>query len=189
MKCFTPELYVQGQSREDEVLDRAHEEWERANQRYLKQYRRIERELPAALRRFHDEQCLHDAEWCGMAPWPVTMPASDAQCVAIIVRQDNTLIPQFLNTLAVLQYVITAPPVIERPVEDFFRDVRPVWLYEEVDLIGPGVFSHSILLSNGLVVTIQFREFSYHIAPLLDPGPKQLAKARRAAMGHGRTSA
>src|SRR5438874_881447 len=61
-------------------------------------------------------------------------------------------------------------PVIERPVEDFFRDVRADWLYDEIDLISPGVFSHSILLSNGLVITIQFRDFRYHIAPLLDPG-------------------
>ena len=186
MKYFTPELYIQGQSHDDEVLDRTEEEWERRIKRYQRHYKGIEPRLPEALRKFHDEQCLHDADWCGIAPWPVPMSASSAQGVAILARQDNTLVPQFINTLPILLYDVTAAPVIERPVEEFFQDVRPVWLYDEIDLVGSGVCSHSILLSNGLVVTMQFREFSYYIAPLLDPGAKKLAKARRAATGHGR---
>jgi hypothetical protein len=34
----------------------------------------------------------------------------------IIARQVNTLIPEFKNTLAILQYTITEQPAIEMPV-------------------------------------------------------------------------
>ena len=49
----------------------------------------------------------------------------------------------------------------------FFKDIQPIWRYDEIDVVSPGVFSHSILVSNGLVVTVHFREFRYDIAPLL----------------------
>jgi len=169
MKYFTPELYLQGQSLDDDVLDRTEEEWERRIKRYRRHYKKIEVRLPAALRRFHDEQCLHDAEWCGLARLPVHVFPSDSQEVTIIARQENTLIPEFLHTLAILHYTATAEPVVEKPRDSAFQEIHPIWLYDEIDVVSPGVFSHSILVSNGLVVTIHFREFRYYIAPLLDP--------------------
>ena len=67
--------------------------------------------------------------------------------------------------------------------------MQPIWLYDEIDLVSPGVFSHSILVSNGLVVTIHFREFRYHIAPLLTPARNGLVEESRpaAAIGLGLT--
>ena len=169
MKYFTPELYVRINAASDDEAEAAHDEWERAGQRYRRRYKKIESQLPEALRKFHDEQCLHDADWCGLAQLPPYTFPLNSPGVTIVARQVNTLVPEFLNTLAILQYTVTAPPVIEKPVEsDVFSDVQPKWMYDEIDLIEPGVFSHSILVSNGLVVTIQFREFRYHIAPLLD---------------------
>ena len=88
----------------------------------------------------------------------------------IIACQENTLIPEFKDTFAILQYTITAPPLFERPVQSkVFDEVQPIWLYDEVDVVSPGVFSHSILISSGLVVTIHFSDFRYFIAPLLHP--------------------
>ena len=169
MKYFTPELYVRINTASDDEAEAAHDEWERAGQRYRRRYKKIESQLPEALRKFHDEQCLHDADWCGLAQLPIYTFPLNSPGVTIVARQVNTLVPAFLNTLAILQYTVTAPPVIEKPVEaPVFSDGRPEWMYDEIDLIEPGVFSHSILVSNGLVVTIQFREFRYHIAPLLD---------------------
>ncbi len=182
MKYFTPELYVQGQSLDDDVLDRTEEAWERATQRYRRRYGKIKSQLPEALRKFHDEQCLHDADWCAIAQISACTLPRNSQDVTIIAAQENTLIPAFLNTLAILQYTVTAPPVIERPVDsEVFSFVQPIWLYDEIDLIEPGLFSHSILVSNGLVVTIQFREFRYHIAPLLTPARNGQVLGERAA--------
>jgi hypothetical protein len=61
---------------------------------------------------------------------------------------------------------------------------RPTWLYDEVDLVGPGVFSHSIFLSTGLVVTIKFCEFRYHIAPLLDTARKGTVEEKQTTSAH-----
>ncbi len=169
MKYFTPELYVRFNEASDDEAEAVFDEWEQAGRRFRRRYKKIESQLPEALRKFHDEQCLHDADWCGLAQLPTYTFPLNSPGVTIVARQVNTLVPEFLNTLAILQYTVTAPPVIEKPLASKdFSDVQPIWLYDEIDLIEPGVFSHAILVSNGLVVTIQFREFRYHIAPLLD---------------------
>ncbi len=169
MKYFTPDMYARINAASDDEAEAAHDEWEQAGRRFRRRYKKIESQLPEFLRKFHDEQCLHDADWCGLALLPTYTFPLNSSGVTIVARQANTLIPEFLNTLAILQYTVTAPPIIEKPVvSKAFSDVQPIWLYDEIDLIEPGVFSHSILVSNGLVVTIQFREFRYHIAPLLD---------------------
>ena len=62
MKFFTPELYVQGNSSDDDLVDWVEEEWERRLKRYRRHYKKIEPQLPPMLRKFHDEQCLHDAD-------------------------------------------------------------------------------------------------------------------------------
>jgi hypothetical protein len=182
MKYFTPELYVQAQSRDDDVLDRTEAEWERRIKRYQRHYKKIETQLPESLRKFHDEQCLHDADWCGIARLSTYTLPWNSQDVTIIAAQENTLIPEFKHTLAILQYEVTAPPVLEKPVRSaVFREVQPIWLYDEIDVVSPGVFSHSILVSNGLVVTIHFRDFHYHIARLLTPASNGQVPEGRAA--------
>lgn len=168
MKLFTPELYIQINSPDDDIAEAGHDEWERRIKRSRRHYKKIESQLPEVLRKFHDEQCLHDADWAGFAHLPGHVFPWNGSDVVILARQENTLIPQFLNTLAILQYTVTAPPLLEKPVQSsVFSDVQPIWLYDEIDVVSPGVFSHSILVSTGLVVTIYFREFRYYIAPLV----------------------
>ena len=170
MKYFTPELYVQGNSDDDDVVDHVEQEWERRNNSYDRHYKKIQSQLPEALRKFHDEQCLHDADWNGISRVPGCTFPCNSQDIMIIACQENTLIPEFIHTFAILQYTITSPPVFERPVQSkHFDEVQPIWLYDEIDVVSPGVFSHSILISSGLVVTIHFRDFRYFIAPLLHP--------------------
>jgi hypothetical protein len=170
MKYFTPELYVQGQSDDDDVTDYVEQGWERRIKRSNRHYKKIEAQLPEALRKFCAEQCLHDADWNGIARVPGCTFPCNSQDVMIIACQENTLIPEFLNTFAILQYTITSSPTFERPVQSkVFDEVQPIWLYDEIDVVSPGVFSHSILISSGLVVTIHFSDFRYFIAPLLHP--------------------
>ena len=171
MNYFTPELYVQGNSDDEDVLDQTEAAWEKAIKRYRRHYKKIEPHLPPELRKFHDEQCLHDADVFGPARMPLYSLPWNSRDVIIIAQQVNTLFPEFLNTLAILQYAVTAEPVVEVPVKsDVFHPGQPIWLYDEVDLVEPGVFSHEILISDGRVVKIQFREFRYQIAPLVLPG-------------------
>jgi hypothetical protein len=184
MKFFTPDLYVRFNSRDEDAALEAHEEWERRIKRYQRRYKKIEPQLPPMLRKFHDEQCLHDADvfapalLSGNAPWK---PPE----VVIVAQQINTLFPEFVNTLAILQYTITTDPVIEVPVQsEVFNRVQPIWLYEEVDVVEPGIFSHEILISDGRVIKLLFRDFNYHIARLCLPAaaqaptePKRMASA------------
>jgi hypothetical protein len=193
MKFSTPELYVRGNSDDPDEVDRVEAEWERASQRYRRRLKKIEPSLPPQLRQFLAEQCLHDADVFGPARLPVySMPANPGD-VIIVAQQINTLIPEFINTLAILQYAAVADLVVGVPYPSpVFSKAYPYWLYDEVDLIEPGLFSHEILFSDGRVVKLVFKEFRYHIAPLILPaqvapvpgqsvnGPASAAKPRKA---------
>ncbi|HBI41687.1 MAG TPA: hypothetical protein DDY78_02385 [Planctomycetales bacterium] len=182
MKLFTLDLYAQINSGDEDVALAAHDEWERRNKRSRRHYKKIEAQLPEALRKFCAEQCLHDADWNGIARLPGCTFPCNSQEIMIIACQENTLIPEFLNTFAILQYTITSAPVFERPVQaKVFSEVQPTWLYDEIDVVCPGVFSHSILISSGLVVTIHFRDFRYFIAPLLHPTQQGAVSEERVA--------
>jgi hypothetical protein len=176
MKFFPPELHVRFASADDAVALEAHEEWERQVKRYNRHYKKIEAQLPLKLRLFHTEQCLHDADVFAPALLPRNAPWN-GQEVVIVAQQINTLFPEFVNTLAILQYTITAPPVVEVPVQSpVFKKVQPIWLHDEVDIVEPGVFSHEILISDGRVIKLLFSDFTYHIAPLCLPAQAGSAK-------------
>src|SRR5258708_38863641 len=125
MKYCTPELYLQGNSTDDDLVDWVEQEWERRIKRSRRYYKKIASQLPEALRKFADEQCLHDADWLGLAQLPTYTFPSNSQDITIIARQENTLIPEFKNTLAILQYTVTSPPIIEKPVQSkVFSDIQ-----------------------------------------------------------------
>ncbi|MBI1918261.1 MAG: hypothetical protein HYS12_26515 [Planctomycetes bacterium] len=169
MKFFTPELHAQGNAADDDLVDQAEAEWERRLKRYRRHYKKIEAQLPLRFRKFHEEQCLHDADVFAPALLPANVPWKGPE-VVIVAQQINTLIPEFLNTLAILEYTIAADPVVEIPLQtDVFHRSKPIWLYDEVDVAEPGVFSHEILVSDGRVIKLLFRDFNYHIAPLCLP--------------------
>jgi hypothetical protein len=91
-----------------------------------------------------------------------------------------------VNTLITLYYTVLEPPVIERcPQADAFYQGNPAWLYEELDVLAPGVFLQEILLSTGRIVKIRFRDFRFEIAPMVGPirdkGVKGPAEEGRAA--------
>jgi hypothetical protein len=175
MRYFTPELFVRGNSADDDVVDQVEEEWEQATRRYRRHYKRIEPHLPESLRRFCAEQCLHDADV--FAPALVSAVPYGRE-VVIVAQQINTVLPETVNTLAILTYTVTADPVVEVPVtSNVFNKTQPIWLYDEVDLVEPGVFTHAILISDGRVVKLRFREFRYLVAPLIRAGDRPAVAA------------
>ncbi len=150
MKYFTPELYVQGNSADENVVDKAEAEWERAIKRYRRHYHKIESLLPESVRKFHDECCLHDADVFGPASLSVQTLPWGFYDVVLVAQNINTLFPEHLNTLMFLQYAVTGEPTVERPVSlEAFHAAQPIWLYDEFDVIEPGVFCHEILISDG----------------------------------------
>ena len=62
----------------------------------------------------------------------------------------GTLDPQYDDNLVFLYYRVPDGPRVEVPVvSDVFNRVQPHWIWDEFDLIEPGLFSHSILISDG----------------------------------------
>lgn len=160
MKYFTPQLYVLLNSRDDSVIDRAEAKWSKAFERYKKRFERIASELPDELRHFCLETYSHDAEMVGLTK--AARPSSRRRFAELVIRQGNKL--------ATLTYTLTEKPHVEKPVDSpVFLVEQPRWLYDEVDLVKPGLYSHSILLSSGYVLAFLFTDFEYDESPLIHP--------------------
>ena len=150
MKFFTPECYVRFNSTDASVANRADADWERALAAYRKHLRSIRLKLPASVASLANDACLHDAEYLGFSK--MTMPAMSGDVAMIAVRKDGAV-----NFLV---YVLDGEPLVTRPLEsDAFDVSQPHWQYDEVDVVGPGVFQHEILLSDGRVLSVRFTAF------------------------------
>jgi hypothetical protein len=168
MKFFPPELYLRVGADDDAVAVAAASEWERACHRYRKHLKKIFPELPESLRKFLEEQELHEAQVVGPANLSMTTIPWSSQDVVIITDNRNTLLPEQQGTMAILQYAAAAVPiVIPSELPTAFSRGPLTWLHDEVDILEPGVYSHNIQLSDGRIVSISFREFRYQIASLI----------------------
>ena len=67
MTYFTPDLYVRGQSLDDDVLDEVDRLWEEAGERYAAYLDTVRAEFSAGLCHIEERYYLHDAEIRGMA--------------------------------------------------------------------------------------------------------------------------
>jgi hypothetical protein len=170
MRYFLPELHVQLNSPDDEVADAAEEAIDRASEEYNRRWAEIKPLMPPTVVRFYEEQFLHDADVFAPARLSATGPSPAGGEVIIVAQQINTLNAPTHDTLIFLHYAVTAEPRIEIPVRSrVFDPVQPIWLFDEFDMVEPGVFTHSILVSDGRVIVIPFRDFHYHLAKLLAP--------------------
>ena len=193
MKYFTPELYVLGNSPKEADWERQDAEWERQIKRYQRHYRKIKKLLPESVRRFHDDYELHDADVFGPARFSNGARSSKSDEVVLVAQNTDTLYAEHLNTLMILHYTITAKPIVELPVpSDVFHPGHAVWLYDEIDVVKAGDFLQEVLLSDGRVLKIRFREFRLEIAPLVGPvkyadlkkllGQKAASKSKKKAV-------
>jgi hypothetical protein len=160
MRFFTPELYCQFNSADDEVADRANEAWERAVQEYQRHLQGIRHRMPSQVKKLAD-LCLHDAEMLGLEP-EVQSPESPTQepCWPSPVCSPVTIISLKQDeTIHSLIYIIwdrvrEHPPVKSWP----FSKLRRHWLYDEIDVASDhlGMFLHRILFSDGSILEIPF---------------------------------
>jgi hypothetical protein len=164
VKYFTPDLYVQCNSPDADEADRALSEWQRANKRYLRHYAKIKSQLPESFRFFHDNCCLHDADLFGPT-WMNKPESGRCKHVALVAQNINTLQPEYLNT---------------HP----FGLGQSIWLYDELNLVESGLYSHEIMVSDGRIIRLEFREFQLQITKLVEPSvlevKRRLVSAARA---------
>jgi hypothetical protein len=180
MRFFTTELYVLFNSPDDEVADRANEEWERALQAYKRHLDTMRDRMPSQVRKVA-ELSLHDAEVLGMefqslSPLPEQFgPTPLWSAMAILSLKQDRTIQSLIYTLW--------DRVREYPAQDGWRfsKTRKHWLYDEVDITPDrhGTFLHRILFSDGAIVEIPFVSAIINTVNL--PVAEDASKSRRIA--------
>ena len=150
MKYFTPELFVRGNSTDARQVRGVEEEWEQALRRYERRWRKIRAAFPEGVRRFDEATVhLHDAE--------VLHLAREDQRFVMVLQPE---IPA--QNLVILMFTLTKDPVIlTEALPDAVRTQRRLWLYEEFDRDRHNQFHFEVLLSNGWIVQLSFRDFQF----------------------------
>jgi hypothetical protein len=157
MRFFTPVLYLQFNSPDDEIANEADKAWEEALTRYQRHLEVIKDQMPEQARALA-ELHLHDCEVLGWdeatlpdlrdtgRPFPVWSAFS-----VLSVRRDSEVFS--------LNYVLW-DKIRRYPAPDGwpFSKSRPHWLYDEIDVAAdePGRFMHRILFSDGTTAEIPF---------------------------------
>jgi len=157
MRFFTPERYVQFNSADDAMADRADAEWEIALRDYRRHLDQIGDRLTSRAADLA-ELALHDAE---VHTWEKEInPTSNGQwsAVALMTLQCGRCITTFIYTLWDQVRDATSP-------KDWpFSKKRTHWLYDEIDIQPRRTrsFWHRILLSDGRVLAIPFIDVVVH---------------------------
>jgi hypothetical protein len=176
MRFFTPDLYRRFNSPNDEVADRANDDWEAAIKNYQRRLEEIGDRMPSQVKRLA-ELSLHDAailsEEEEVQPWRrhVNSPLpSPWWAVAIISVKRGQKALSLIYTLWDHVKKDAAP-------DDWpFAKEHRHWLYDEVDLVEPGQFLHRILISDGTVMAIPFVSVITHEFPWPAPAPQRPAR-------------
>jgi hypothetical protein len=160
MQFFTPELYQQFNSSNDDEADRADAAWEAAVEAYRRHLDSIRDKMPSQVRSVA-ELCLHDAELLACTqevqslfaqPVESSWPGPVWSAVAILSLRQAEKVWSLI-------YLLWDRLQEHPPKEDWrFSQSHKHWLYDEVDLAADqrGMFVHRILFSDGSVLEIPF---------------------------------
>ena len=185
MLFFTPELYRRFNSRDQAEALAADAEWEQAIARYGEHLAKFQEKLPSQVAKL-SELCLHDGEillreeqqqpldiWCfddwpGPRFWPFWFGVA-----TLAVKLDDKVVTLFYF---LCDHMAEQPAPQDWP----FSNKREHWLYDELHWQqgNRGRFTHLILLSSGVVLSIPFSTVvitSIPISPADAEGGKQSA--------------
>src|ERR1700685_3681309 len=140
MKYFTPELYLQINSPNLEIAEKAHDKWEDALERYAKHLGEIRSRMTPATRKLAGSLNLHDAE--------VLLFKYDGKLAVADLRQGDTHV--------FLVYVLVKNPLVTKIKSWPFSSKAVRWLYDEFDADAKGVQQHEVLLSDGRIWALSF---------------------------------
>jgi hypothetical protein len=159
MRFFTPELLARFRSNDERTAEKAADEWDGQSEAYASYWKRIRGQFPALFVRFQEDYYLHDAQIVS------AYPLHDRLFVNLRLDtppHDTLLLVYHLVALPLLS---AGPSPPESPVN------APIyWLYDEAEVLVPQKtplfsffsrphFRHSILLSSGQELSIDFRNF------------------------------
>jgi hypothetical protein len=159
MKFFTPELYMRFNSSDNEVADRADEDWETAIAAYREHLDGLRDVMPPSVKELAD-LCLHDAELLAweqpIEPLFEFLPFRTGFAI-LSMRQGDEIVS--------LIYVLWDRVRKHALREDWpFSKLRTHWLYDEIDVCPyqRGMFLHRVLLSDGTIMEIPFLSALIH---------------------------
>lgn len=182
MRFFTPELYLQFNSSDDEEADEASEAWENAIAEYHQHLLELGDRLPAGVQKLSGLN-LHDAELVGrheesspsipLVPEPSWPPFIWSSVSILSLRQER----EILSLIYVLWDRVQEEPA---PVGWPFSTNRKHWLYDEIDLVedGRSLFWHRILFSDGTLLRVPFVSAIVYRVPIVDSRSVEKSKAK-----------
>jgi hypothetical protein len=151
---FTPELMDRLNSPHDAIADAADAEWDRRLEKYERELRQIESQLPEHVRAFNS-LLLHDAR--------VLSLARQGDRLIMVMRKD---IPP--RDVVTITYTLDAEPFLDREALPPAHRSRVMdYLYNEFDLEREGDatgYTESILFSNGWELRLRFRDVQVTLA-------------------------
>ncbi len=158
MKFFTPDLYRRCQSADDDVVDRASEEWEQANEQYEQYLQALQSRLSPHVREL-SSLLLHDAR------------------VQAIARRGNRLIMVLHKDIPPRDLVLLDYDLDGEPMMEPFVDCPEAWnqhtdfQFDELDLEEgePVRFMQSIVFGNGWLMRLRFRDVQITLASPVVP--------------------
>ena len=171
MKYFTPELYLRGNSTDEKIVEGIEEDWERAIQRYRRRLARIQRAFPKEWQVFREQHvCLHDAQ--------VLSITRQADILVFVMQQEAPS-----HAIVILSFTLNGDVEIDPLALPGRQDRQSVtWMYEEYNLDRQGRCMVEVMLSNGWIVKVHFREFQFLVGQTILPHsngqPKQTRRAR-----------
>ena len=150
MKYFTVELLNRLRSDNEDESALCHDDWEMALKRYRQREQRIKPAMPKSVGRFVDTHlCLHDARLLSMG------------------RQDDTLVMVLemeppSRELVILTFTLDgAFHISEETLKGKSIAGIITWMYEEWNIDRRRRCCFSVLLCNGWMVDLAFRDFHY----------------------------
>jgi hypothetical protein len=185
MKYFTPELYMQFNSSNEDEAERADEAWDRAEAAYKERLAQIRDHIPTHVVRL-SELCLHDAlvvsrgeqvqsagAWRYFdGPYQFPLPILWTAVAIISVALNEEIV----SLIYCLSDHIAAS---DAPEGWRFSKHNEQWLYDEVDRINDrhDLFVHRILFSTGVTLEIPFVSVIVHrfAVPVISRAAKQSA--------------
>jgi hypothetical protein len=165
MKYFTRDRYLAMQNFQEDAMDAADANWQRAVHAYEGYLQTIRPELAEPVRQLLDGFYLHDARVLSMGQRGDTL--------VISLQLD---VPP--NDLLTITYTLAEPPEVKKESFPWVKDAYAVqWLYDEIELLREGSqrhFVHSVLLSNGWEMRLPFRDVQTTTAFPLLPHPRSV---------------
>lgn len=141
MKYFTPKLYRLGNTPSSAIYENFDLIWDRKIKDYHKYLLSIKPNTPSEVMRLARKICLYGGEIVGVTKTSVTVWLDEVLYVIEFELDADTPQPRH------------RPALSGHP----FDSSGHAWLYDELEMLSPGVFLFEIMLSDGRILRFRFR--------------------------------